>query len=60
MAEPREWQEADLIELVKQQADESSELDFKESDALQQTDGKRRELGKDVSALANSAGGTLI
>ena len=60
MAEKSEWQETDLMELVKQQADESSELDFKESGALQQTDGKRRELGKDVSALANSAGGTLI
>ena len=60
MAEHDTWQEADLLQLVSEQADESLELDFKESGALQKTDGKKRELSKDVSAFANSAGGTLI
>lgn len=60
MAEHNDWQEADLLQLVAEQADESLELDFKESGALQKTDGKKRELSKDVSAFANSAGGTLI
>ncbi|MCH8009124.1 MAG: ATP-binding protein [Chloroflexi bacterium] len=60
MAEQDTWQEADLLQLVSEQADESLELDFKESGALQKTDGKKRDLSKDVSAFANSAGGTLI
>ena len=60
MAEQDTWQEADLLQLVSEGADESLELDFKESGALQKTDGKKRDLSKDVSAFANSAGGTLI
>lgn len=60
MAEPKEWQESDLRHLVQEGADESLELDFKESAALQKTEGKKKELSKDVSAFANSAGGTLI
>lgn len=60
MAEPDTWQEADLLQLVSEKADESLELDFKEAGALQKTDGKKRDLSKDVSAFANSAGGTLV
>ncbi len=60
MAEHDTWQEADLLQLVSEKADESLELDFKESGALQKTDGKKRDLSKDVSAFAHSAGGTLI
>lgn len=60
MAEQDTWQEADLLQLVSEGADESLELDFKESGALQKTDGKKRDLSKDVSAFANSAGGTLV
>src|SRR5947208_1755782 len=55
-----EWDENDLLELVKAGTQESIELDFKESDALQNTDKKKDEISKDVSAFANSAGGTLL
>lgn len=60
MTEPWEWEESDLQSLVDNQASESLELDFKECGALAKTDGKKRELSKDVSAFANSAGGTLV
>jgi hypothetical protein len=39
---------------------ESLVLEYNGADALQKTDGKKNELSKDVSALANSAGGILI
>lgn len=55
-----EWIEEDLIQLVNAGTKESVELDFKESPALQNTDHNKNEMSKDVSALANSAGGTLI
>jgi hypothetical protein len=55
-----EWDEDDLLTLVNTKAQENIELDFKASDSLQNTDGKKRELSKDVSAFANSAGGTLV
>lgn len=55
-----EWEENDLLELVNAQAKESIELDFKESASLQNTERKKEEISKDVSAFANSAGGTLL
>jgi hypothetical protein len=54
------WKKNDLEELVANQIPESLTLDYKSSDALIKTDSKRRELAKDVSAMANSAGGVLI
>ena len=48
MADTKTWEEADLQQLVQQKADEGLELDFKECGALQKTDGKKRELSKDV------------
>ncbi len=63
MKNPWEWNENDLLEVVKAGTQESIELDFKESKALQNVRGQkdvRYEISKDVSALANSAGGTLI
>lgn len=65
MAEPWEWEEADLLELVAQKAEESIELDFKSCPALDFSTPAAREktkfdLSKDVSAFGNSAGGTLV
>jgi hypothetical protein len=39
---------------------ESLTLDYKQSDALKATDGVKKEIAKDVSAFANSAGGRII
>lgn len=59
MREPWEWEEEDILRLVKDRASEDISLEFKRCDALT-NEGWKRELAKDVSALANSAGGTII
>jgi hypothetical protein len=46
--------------MIRTATKESIDLDFKRSDDLQITDRKRTEISKDISAFANSAGGTLI
>lgn len=60
MKEPWEWNEVDLMRLISDQVQESLTLDYKECDALQKTEGKKNEISKDVSAYANSAGGTIV
>ena len=52
--------EQDLLNLVAAGTQENLSLEFKRCDALQNTDVKKDELSKDVSAFANSAGGELI
>lgn len=60
MKQPWEWNENDLLNLITVGEKESIELDYKACDALAQTDGKKNEMSKDVSAFANSAGGTIV
>lgn len=60
MIEPWLWSEADINSLIANAVQESLTLDYKRCDALQKTDGKRREVSKDVSAFANSAGGVIV
>src|SRR6266700_2494506 len=60
MKNPWEWDENDLLQLVNTGAQESVDLEFKASGALQNAGKNRDEISKDVSAFANSAGGTLI
>jgi hypothetical protein len=57
--EPREWSEDDVLSLIANKAQESLTLEFKACDALANKSWKT-ELAKDVSAFANSAGGTII
>jgi hypothetical protein len=52
--------EDDLQRLISTKVEESLTLDYKAADALGKTDGKKKEITKDVSAMANSAGGVLI
>lgn len=54
------WTENDVLELIKNGTPESLTLDYKRIDSLGNNDKKKNELSKDVSAFANSAGGTLI
>jgi hypothetical protein len=54
------WNESDLLQLIANAVRENVQLDYKSCGALQNTDGKKAEISKDVSALANSAGGVLI
>jgi len=60
VAEPWEWTEDDLLQLITDQVQESLTLDYKAAPALEKTDPKKVEMSKDVSAFANSAGGTLV
>jgi hypothetical protein len=55
-----EWNEAQLESYVENLVEESLTLDYKAAGSLAVTDGKKKEITKDVSAMANSAGGVLI
>jgi len=50
----------DIEYLIKEAVEESIRLDFKSSGSLEKSDNKKREIGKDVSAFANSAGGLIV
>src|SRR6266508_2465719 len=60
MKQPWEWDEADLLALIRDQAQESLTLDYKAGAALQKTEPKKDEVSKDASAFANSAGGSIV
>jgi predicted HTH transcriptional regulator len=61
MKQPWEWDERDIQELIDEGVKESLTLDYKGSRALNTSDSRKQiELSKDVSAFANSAGGTLV
>jgi len=60
MREPWLWTEDDLLLLIANGEQESLTLDYKKCDALAKTDGKKKEVSKDVSAFANSAGGVIV
>ncbi|MFL5738616.1 MAG: helix-turn-helix domain-containing protein [Flavisolibacter sp.] len=45
---------------INEGIEESLHLDYKAGDALQKTDSRKKEVSKDISAMANSAGGTII
>jgi len=60
MQPDHEWTEAEIQSYIGNRVQENVRLDYKASDSLQKTDSKKRELAKDVSAFANSDGGTII
>jgi hypothetical protein len=60
MPVPPVWRESDLLAMVTSGEKESLILEYKACDSLGMSDGKKNELSKDVSAFANSAGGTII
>jgi hypothetical protein len=60
LKEPWQWQEDDIQALIREQRPEDLGLEYKRSDALAKTDVKKAEITKDVSAMANSAGGVII
>ena len=51
---------SDLEKLIISQVQENLNLDYKQSDALSKNSRAMSELSKDVSAFANSDGGTII
>jgi len=60
MDEPWSWTETDLLQLIESGSQESLVLEYKASAALGKSDDQKNEISKDVSALANSAGGTIV
>jgi hypothetical protein len=50
----------DIQDLISNEIEESIHLDYKEANALDKTDGKKKEISKDVSAFANSDGGIIV
>ena len=55
-----DWTKERLERMIADGVEENLSLDYKRADALAKTDGNKSEITKDVSALANSAGGVLI
>jgi hypothetical protein len=55
-----EWEEKDIDDLYRGEIEESLTLEYKRSDALTKDPQHRKELFKDVSAMANAAGGIII
>jgi hypothetical protein len=56
----KEWVEEDLIRMIEEAEQESITLDYKACDSLENTDGRKNEISKDVLAFANSAGGVIV
>lgn len=54
------WTLQSLEALISDKIQESLNLDYKSADALQKKDEKKKEITKDISAMANSNGGTII
>ena len=57
---PRNWTESRLQNLITGEIEESLTLEYKSAEALERSDYKKKEITKDVSAMANAAGGLLI
>jgi hypothetical protein len=54
------WDFAAIQRCITDEVQEHVSLDYKAAGALAKSDGKRSEITKDVSAMANAAGGVII
>jgi Putative DNA-binding domain len=54
------WTEERLRQLITDKVEESLQLEYKGANALGKQNNQKAEITKDVSAMANSVGGTLI
>ncbi|MEO6588302.1 MAG: ATP-binding protein [Pyrinomonadaceae bacterium] len=57
---PKTWTEAKLNNFITSGIEESLTLEYKAAEALDRSEYKKKEMTKDVSAMANSAGGTIV
>ncbi len=57
---PKSWTENRIQNLIENEIEESLTVEYKSAEALGKSDYQKKEITKDVSALANSAGGFLI
>lgn len=58
--QPWQWVENDILSLITNKVRENINLDYKATASLKKTDKARIDISKDVSAFANSAGGTIV
>lgn len=56
----RNWTEQRLQNFITSESEESLTLEFKAAEALGKSEYQKHEITKDVSAMANSAGGLLV
>ena len=56
----REWNQARLQRYIDEGIEESLTIEYKSGEALVKANGRAKEIAKDVSAMANSAGGVII
>lgn len=56
----RNWTEKRLQNLISGEIEESLTLEYKSAEALDRNETKKKEITKDVSAMANSAGGVIV
>jgi len=54
------WDYSRIEKLIAEGVEESLLMEYKSADALSKSDSKKREITKDVSAMANSASGVII
>lgn len=54
------WNIEEIQKLIDNRIEENLHLDYKAADSLGKTDGKKKEISKDISAFANSDGGVII
>ncbi len=57
---PKSWTESKIRNFITSEIEESLTLEYKSGEALGKSDYQKKEITKDVSAMANSAGGLLI
>ena len=57
---PRYWDQAELERYISEGIEENLTLDYKAGPALSAESNRQQEIAKDVSAMANSAGGIII
>jgi preprotein translocase subunit SecB len=55
-----EWDQSRIQRYIDDEIEESLNLEYKGADALGKSDGKKREITRDVSSMANSAGGIIL
>ncbi|MEM7032311.1 MAG: ATP-binding protein [Chloroflexota bacterium] len=56
----REWNRARLERYIREGIEESLTLEYKSGEALEKSNRQSQEIAKDVSAMANAAGGLII
>lgn len=60
LLDKEEFSMSDILSLIENEVEESIHLDFKEAEALDKTENKKKELSKDIASFANSDGGIII